>query len=107
MRSFIFAFLCFFAISNAVAEVRCPIVPKPKEFQSDGTCWTLENAVIVLHKDASEQEHYAAERLQTLIDRRFHQAVPIYDEESLPNIAGLTIELSLEESDYDRIDPRA
>ena len=96
MRSFIFAFLCFFAISNAVAEVRCPIVPQPKEFQSDGTCWTLENAIIVLRKDASEQEHYAAERLQTLIDRRFHQAVPIYDEEFIPNIARLTFELSLD-----------
>ncbi len=65
----------------------CPIVPRPKEYADSGTTATLlapDAAAIVVGTMATEPERYAAEYLQTQIQRRFKRELPIHDEDSLP-----------------------
>ncbi|MDO4573658.1 MAG: hypothetical protein Q4D98_00425 [Planctomycetia bacterium] len=62
----------------------CPIVPVPKEYQDMGKTvplGTSENAAIVVATNASEQERYAAERLQAHLLNRFQQKIPILSEQ--------------------------
>ena len=65
----------------------CPIFPHPKEYHDSGTVATLqpaEAAAIVIGTKATEPERYAAEYLQTQIERRFHRRLPVYVESELP-----------------------
>ncbi len=65
----------------------CPIVPRPKEYRDSGVTAMLESpdaAAIVIGAGATEPERYAAEYLQTQINRRFHRKLPIYTETDVP-----------------------
>ncbi|NLF70011.1 MAG: hypothetical protein GX575_13275 [Candidatus Anammoximicrobium sp.] len=73
--------------SNAGSEPFCPLVPVPKSYRDHGRTWQLfepDQAAIVLGAQASTPERYAAERLQTHIERRFKRRVPIVAEAALP-----------------------
>jgi len=68
-------------------EPFCPLVPIPKSYQDHGRTWQLlgpEQTAIVIGAHASEPERYAAERLQTHIERRFKRRLPIVAEAALP-----------------------
>ncbi|NLS94573.1 MAG: hypothetical protein GXX96_20645 [Planctomycetaceae bacterium] len=71
------------------AESPCPIVPPPKVYRDLGRQLTLDTsaAVIVVGTAATEPEHYAAEYLQTQIERRFKHKLPICDETKVPETA--------------------
>ncbi len=69
------------------AEPVCPLVPVPKSYRDHGRTWQLlgpDQAAIVLGAQAGEPERYAAERLQTHIERRFKRRIPIVAEAALP-----------------------
>lgn len=68
------------------AESACPLVPVPKSYRDYGRTWQLlapDQAAIVLGAHAGEPEHYAAERLQTHIERRFRRRIPVVAEAAL------------------------
>ncbi len=68
-------------------QAPCPIVPRPKQYRDSGTVGTLhapDAAAIVIGTKAIEPEHYAAEYLQTQVERRFQRKLPIYVEAELP-----------------------
>ena len=68
-------------------QTSCPIVPRPKEYAESGTTATLlapDAAAIVIGTKASEPERYAAESLQTQIQRRFKRRLPIHAETDVP-----------------------
>ncbi len=66
------------------AEASCPIVPTPKVYRAAGrTAQMHTGAAIVLGAKATEPERYAAERLQTLIERRFRRRLPIRAEDKV------------------------
>ena len=72
---------------NVRAESSCPIVPSPKEYHDLGRTLTLDmsgGAAIVVGAKATEPEHYAAEYLQTQIQRRFKYKLAICDENDMP-----------------------
>ncbi len=65
------------------AESTCPIIPMPKEYRVLGQTLTLETsgaAAIVIGAKATEPELYAAEYLQTQIQRRFKHKLAIHNE---------------------------
>jgi len=64
----------------------CPLVPVPKSYRDHGQAWPLlgpEQAAIVLGAEAAEPERYAAQRLQTHVERRFKRRLPIVAEVAL------------------------
>ncbi|MBI5723600.1 MAG: hypothetical protein HZA50_06555 [Planctomycetes bacterium] len=66
--------------SRPVAQASCPIVPAPKEYQDRGGTIRLlapAETAIVIGVKAREPEVFAAERLQTLINKRFGVKYPI------------------------------
>jgi len=68
----------------------CPIVPIPRVYKDAGRVAELlgpDAAAIVIGAKASEPERYAAERLQSLIERRFKRRLPIGVEGQLPREA--------------------
>lgn len=72
------------------AWAECPIVPRPKVYRDTGQSVRLlgpDAAAIVLGSKAAEPERYAAQRLQTLLERRFRRRLPICTEIEAP--AGL------------------
>ncbi len=79
----------FFTTGTVRAQTPCPIVPPPKEYRDLGRTLTLDTsaAVIVVGRSATEPEHYAAEYLQTQIERRFKHKLPICDETKVPETA--------------------
>ncbi|MDZ7617541.1 MAG: alpha-glucuronidase family glycosyl hydrolase [Patescibacteria group bacterium] len=84
------ALLMALMLLNAQAEAAtapaCPIVPVPKVYRDLGRTVTLQAAdaaAIVVGKNASETEHYAAERLQELLERRFKLQLPILAEDDV------------------------
>ncbi len=71
-------------------QATCPIVPRPKQYHDSGTVATLQApdaAAIVIGTKATEPERYAAEYLQTQIERRFHRKLPIHAETEVPAAA--------------------
>ncbi len=78
------AFSSIFApMSMADDAGKCPIVPRPREFQLIGESWTLGNEknAAILKNDACP---YAQERLQALIRNRFKREIPILAADALP-----------------------
>lgn len=73
------------------AEAPCPIIPTPKVYRDLGHMLTLDtsgNAAIVVGQEATEPERYAAEYLQTQIERRYKHKLAILDEDAvLPTIS--------------------
>jgi len=70
------------------SEPFCPLVPVPKSYRDQGRTWQLfgpDQAAIVLGAQASEPERYAAERLQTHIERRFKRRIRSVAEAALPD----------------------
>lgn len=77
------ALLC---LSAAVFAEDCPMVPRPKEYRASGdtlVLGTAQTAAIVVAPGASEQELYAAGRLQTHIERRFKRTFPVLTADKL------------------------
>jgi len=73
-------------VALAEAGARCPIVPTPKVYEETGTTAELlaPGAVaIAVGAKATEPEHYAAERFQGLVSRRFGRKLPIHEETKL------------------------
>lgn len=69
------------------AKPACALVPVPKVYRDQGRTWLLAKpaeAAIVVGATATEPERYAAERLQTLIQRRAKQKVQIVAEGQVP-----------------------
>ncbi len=71
---------------SVCADALCPIVPTPKEYHDLGRTLTLEmsGAAIVIGAEATEPERYAAEYLQTQIERRFKHKLAIHNEGNVP-----------------------
>jgi hypothetical protein len=65
-------------------QAACPITPQPKVFRPSDRACALAGATIVVGAKASLPERYAAEQLQTHIERRFHQRLPIVAEDKTP-----------------------
>ena len=60
----------------------CPIVPRPKVYAPTGRTVALaDGAAIILSAEATEPERYAAERLQSLVRRRFERKLPVRAED--------------------------
>jgi hypothetical protein len=77
------------AVSAAAAERErdCPLVPVPKVYRDSGEWMALAKegeAAIVVGAQATEPERYAASRLQTLVERRCRQRLPILKEDDVP-----------------------
>ena len=85
----LFALAVLFHHGTLCAEPPCPIVPPPKEYRDLGRTFTLDTsaAVIVVGDAATEPERYAAEYLQTQIERRFKHKLAICDETNVPKTA--------------------
>ena len=82
----VFSLLLLLSIpSKGVAEeaktTPCPIVPVPKEYKSSGKTIVIpernQRRSIVLGEKCTEAEQYAAARLQTFVERRFKENLPI------------------------------
>jgi hypothetical protein len=83
--------ICCFLVPLLVLEAGprepCPVVPVPKVYRTTGGTARLADAqalAIVVGARATEPERYAAERLQTLLRRRFKREVPVRTEGQLP-----------------------
>ncbi len=67
--------------ASAVEAQKCPIVPTPKVYKDSGKTLELppktREIAIVLGDKCTKAELYAAERLQTLVERRFNRVLPI------------------------------
>lgn len=72
----LFLFLSLFQQASG-ETTNCPIVPRPREFQSTGEIWQFSGASSAILRSADCP--YASERLQALIRNRFHIEVPIQD----------------------------
>ena len=75
-----------FCLSAVVVAEDCPMVPRPKEYRASGdrlVLGTAQTAAIVVAPGASEQELYAAGRLQTHIERRFKETFPVLTADKL------------------------
>jgi len=84
--TFLLTALPTFAVAGE-GQTSCPIVPHPKEYHDSGITATLEApdaAAIVVGAKATEPERYAAEYLQTQIERRFGRRLPIRAETDVP-----------------------
>ncbi|HUT94687.1 MAG TPA: hypothetical protein VMY37_34845 [Thermoguttaceae bacterium] len=69
------------------APAPCPIAPCPKQYHDSGVTATLQPAgaaAIVIGAKATEPERYAAESLQSQIERRFKRTLPIHAETDVP-----------------------
>ncbi len=78
------------ARGDETAKPACPLVPVPKVYRDHGRTWLLAKpaeAAIVVGLKATEPERYAAERLQSLIQRRAKQKVQIVTEDQVPSAA--------------------
>ncbi|MCD6350619.1 MAG: hypothetical protein J7M26_00760, partial [Armatimonadetes bacterium] len=69
------------------AQDRLDLAPQPKVVRDEGTDLALgkDTVAIVLGDRATEPERYAAERLQTLVERRFGVRWPVYTETTVPD----------------------
>lgn len=68
------------------AQSTCPLVPVPKVCRETGRTVRLlgpDQTAIVLGAKATEPERYAAEQLQTLVQRRFQRRLPIVGENAV------------------------
>ena len=77
-------------LCGAAADSPCPITPAPKVYRDFGSSWPLaagEQVAIVVGRQVTEPERYAAERLQGLIQRRYQQAIPVLGEDKVPAAA--------------------
>lgn len=77
-------------LPSALAEVPCPLVPVPKSYRDHGRTWPLVKAdasAIVVGRQATQPERYAAEQLQSHIERRFGRRIPILEETAVPGTA--------------------
>lgn len=75
-----------FIHSLVAAPAQCPLVPPPKEYRETGRPVQMlgaKDAAIVIGDKATKPERYAAERLQTLVQRRFKRHLPIQNESEL------------------------
>ena len=73
------------------------MVPRPKEYRASGdtlVLGTAQTAAIVVAPGASEQELYAASRLQTHIERRFKQTFPVLTTDKLDGAVKQVYEFS-------------
>jgi len=71
---------------NQRPEGSCPIIPKPKVYQTTGRysqLLSLKTASIVIGNKASDPETFAAKRLQLLIKKRFDLNLRILTEEEI------------------------
>ncbi len=78
------------AMGGEAAKSPCPITPVPKVYRDLGRTWPLtagEQGAIVLGRQASDPERYAAERFQGLLQRRWHRSIPIVGEDKVPATA--------------------
>ncbi len=92
----VFVLMIFSVPLYALAD--CPIVPQPKEYKDLSASiplGTSETAAIILSDDPSEPQRYAAERLQTHIQRRFKQTFPILKADQLTDSIVQAFSLSL------------
>lgn len=68
-------------VAESAKTTPCPIVPVPKEYKASGKTIVLpernQEISIVLGEKCTEAEQYAAERLQTFVERRFGKILPI------------------------------
>lgn len=83
-----------FLVLGAESKPACPIVPAPKVYRDLGRTLPLagpEAVAIVVGRKAADPERYAAERLQTLIERRFKVRIPIRTEGKLDPQVGQLI----------------
>jgi hypothetical protein len=74
-------------LSDEGPQPACPLVPVPKSYRDHGRTWQLlgpNQVAIVLGPQASKPERYAAERLQTHVERRLKRRIPILAETPLP-----------------------
>lgn len=90
MRMLLICSLSLIPMSAAAAESPsdCPLVPVPKVYRDSGRFLPLAGegeAAIVLGAKATEPESYAAERLQTLFERRFKRRLAIAREDAVPD----------------------
>jgi hypothetical protein len=72
------------------AEEPCPLVPLPKSYRDHGQAWPLggaDRAAIVVGRQATEPERYAAECLQAHLQRRFKRQVAVVVETEVPEAA--------------------
>ena len=93
--------ILFLFLWTSVFSADCPIVPQPKEYQSDDKKLNLgtdRTVVIVVTGNASEQELYAAQRLQFHIQRRFKQTFPILTADRLTPAVNQIFALSVMEN---------
>jgi hypothetical protein len=68
------------SLAAAEAPPDCPLVPVPKVYRDTGRWLRMAKdgeTAIVLGAKATEPEHYTAERLQTLIERRFKRRLAL------------------------------
>ncbi len=78
-----------FAVAGE-GQTPCPIVPCPKQYHDSGVTATFEApdaAALVIGANATEPERYAAEYLQSQIQRRFQRTLPIHAETDVPTTA--------------------
>ncbi len=78
--------------------LKCPIVPQPKEFAENGEIWILGNGTdaAILENSACP---YAQERLQALIQNRFHRTLPILPENEISAQVTQIFRLQINEND--------
>lgn len=82
------------AASNGSA---CPIFPIPKVWQDQNDSWNLtpDSTVLILSVGASDQEKYAAERLQLHVKNRFKKTLKVVSENQIPEQAEVLIRLGI------------
>ncbi|MFA5192286.1 MAG: glycoside hydrolase family 20 zincin-like fold domain-containing protein [Verrucomicrobiia bacterium] len=92
--------ILFLCLLTSAFSADCPIVPQPKEYQAGSrmlNLGTAQTAAIVVADRASEQELYAAQRLQVHIQRRFKQTFPILTADKLTPAVSQVFVLSVKE----------
>lgn len=68
------------SLADEQPKPACPLVPVSKFYRDHGQTWQLlgpDQAAILIGPQATAPERYAAERLQTHIERRFKRRIPI------------------------------
>ena len=79
----------------ARTEEPCPLVPAPKSYRDHGRTWPLVKAdgvAIVVGRHATEPERYAAEQLQSHIERRFKRRIAVMAE---TDVSGSAVQVFL------------
>ena len=95
----IFLQVLFITTPTTANNIR--IVPPPKRLVDHNRAMLItepEKIVIVVGESATEPELYAAERLQTLIKRRFQTTVPIVKVSNIPQETSVKILMGLPEN---------